>query len=57
MKQVKMKFKNEDGVEIEKLVPENLVSNYEMIGWEIVKSPKAYNKLNGDTKNKNDKDL
>ena len=40
MKEVKMKLKNVDGKYIEKLVPENLVSNYLMIGWEIVKENK-----------------
>lgn len=40
MKEVKMKFKNEDGKTIEKNIPENLVSNYLMIGWEIVKENK-----------------
>ncbi|MBQ6753605.1 MAG: hypothetical protein IJR03_00185 [Bacteroidales bacterium] len=37
MEEVKMRIKNEDGKVIEKPVPENLVSNYEAIGWEVVK--------------------
>jgi len=37
MEEVKMRIKNEDGKVIEKPVPENLVSNYEAIGWEVIK--------------------
>ena len=40
MEEVKMKIKNVEGKYIEKEIPENLVSNYEMIGWEIVKEDK-----------------
>ena len=40
MEEVKMKIKNVEGKYIEKEIPENLVSNYEMIGWEIVKDDK-----------------
>jgi len=40
MEETKMKIKNEDGKYIEKNVPNDLVSNYEMIGWEIVKEEK-----------------
>ena len=40
MEETKMKIKNEDGKYIEKNVPNDLVSNYEMIGWEIVKKEK-----------------
>ena len=32
-----MKIKNKDGKYIQKKVPEELVSTYENIGWEIVK--------------------
>lgn len=46
MEEIKMKMKNVDGKIIEKLVPENLVSNYEMIGWEIVKENKEIIKEN-----------
>ena len=35
-----MEFKNADGVMIEKSVPENLVSNYETLGWKKVESKK-----------------
>lgn len=34
---VEMKIKNKDGKYIQKKVPEELVSIYENIGWEIVK--------------------
>lgn len=34
---VEMKIKNKDGKYIQKKVPEELVSTYENIGWEIVK--------------------
>lgn len=37
MDEIKMRIKNDDGKIIEKAVPESLVSNYEMIGWEIIK--------------------
>ena len=55
MEEVKMKFCNEDGKIISKTVPENLVSNYLAIGWEIVKEDKIVkneplvkeNKING----------
>lgn len=51
MKEVKMKFKNEDGKIIEKNIPENLVSNYLMIGWEIVKENKPLVKDNKPSNN------
>lgn len=41
MKEVQMKLKNEEGKIITKAVPENLVSNYLSIGWEIVKEDKT----------------
>lgn len=43
MNEVKMKMKNEDGKIIEKAIPENLVSNYETMGWEIVKEKESKN--------------
>jgi hypothetical protein len=46
MKEIKMKLKNEDGKIIIKDIPENLVSNYLMIGWEIVKENKPLVKEN-----------
>ena len=46
MEEIKMQIKNEDGKIISKAVPENLVSNYEMIGWEIVKENKEIIKEN-----------
>lgn len=46
MKEVKMRIKNEEGKFIEKHIPENLVSNYLMIGWEIVKENKPLAKDN-----------
>lgn len=46
MKEIKMKFKNEEGKIIIKDIPENLVSNYLMIGWEIVKENKPLVKDN-----------
>lgn len=46
MKEVKMKIRNEEGKFIEKNIPENLVSNYLMIGWEIVKENKPLAKDN-----------
>lgn len=39
---IKMKIKNEDGVEIVKDVPANLYSNYLNIGWEVVKQEKKF---------------
>ena len=36
MKEIAMKIINEEGKEIVKGVPENLVSEYEAIGWAIV---------------------
>lgn len=38
--EIRMEIKNADGVMIEKSVPENLVSNYEAIGWKIVEKKK-----------------
>lgn len=46
MEEIKMKMKNADGKIIEKPVPEDLVSNYETIGWEIVKENKEIIKEN-----------
>jgi hypothetical protein len=46
MKEIKMKFRNKDGSVIEKNIPENLVSNYLMIGWELVKENKPLVKDN-----------
>lgn len=34
--EIRMETKNVDGVMIEKSVPENLVSNYEALGWKQV---------------------
>ena len=38
--EIRMEIKNVDGVMIEKSVPENLVSNYEAIGWKIKENKK-----------------
>lgn len=51
MKEVEMKIKNEEGKEIVKGVPENLVSNYIAIGWEKVKNDKINRPLSKDNKN------
>ncbi len=51
MKNVKIKTRNVEGKIIEKEVPENLVSNYLMIGWELVKENKPLvkdNKINNE---------
>lgn len=40
MEEMLMTRVNEDGKLIQKSVPENLVSNYIMIGWELVKKEK-----------------
>jgi len=40
---VKMKTKNIEGVEIIKEIDESLCSQYEMIGWEVVKEEKPIN--------------
>lgn len=51
MKNVKIKIRNVEGKIIEKEVPENLVSNYLMIGWELVKENKPLvkdNKINNE---------
>lgn len=37
MEEIKVKRKNEEGKTIEKSVPKDLVSNYLLIGWELVK--------------------
>jgi len=38
--EIRMETKNVDGVMIETSVPENLVSNYEAIGWKRVEENK-----------------
>lgn len=38
--EVRMETENAEGVMIEKSVPENLVSNYEAIGWKIKENKK-----------------
>ena len=44
MKEILMKIRNEEGKVITKGVPEDLVSNYVLIGWEIVKEEKKNEK-------------
>ena len=52
MKEILMKIRNEEGKIITKGIPENLVSNYESIGWEIAKEEKKNEKqLVKDSKN------
>lgn len=54
---IKVKIKNEEGIEIIKEVPEELLSNYLSIGWEIVKNnPKPVFEKKID-KNKDNEDL
>lgn len=48
--EIRMEMKNADGVMIEKSVPENLVSNYEAIGWKIVEKKKEYKEEKEDKK-------
>jgi len=38
--EIRMEFKNVDGVMIEKSIPENLVSNYEALGWKRIEKKK-----------------
>jgi hypothetical protein len=50
---VKMQIKNADGKEIEREVPENLISNYEALGWKrIKKEVKEENKDREDSSSK-----
>lgn len=38
--EVRMEIKNKNGIMIEKSVPENLISNYEALGWKLVEKKK-----------------
>lgn len=50
--EIRMEMKNADGVMIEKSIPENLVSNYEAIGWKIVEKKKEYKEEKEDKEDK-----
>lgn len=44
--ETKMEFKNEDGKTIIKNIPNNLVSQYENMGWKVVKKENKEEKAN-----------
>lgn len=48
--EIRMEIRNADGVMIEKSVPENLVSNYEALGWKAVEKKKEIKEEKEDKK-------
>lgn len=48
--EIRMEIKNADGKMIEKSVPTNLVSDYEVLGWKMVEKKKEEKEIKEDNK-------